>query len=86
MPYMFCNIQSVCTYAARTATSYWLSTSTSLPMMPVTGDEIRQYISRCVACRASAPLLTVHSQDVSEAVCPQGWTEVWSGYSFVMVS
>ena len=40
MPYLFCSIQSTCTYASRTATSYWLSTEAVIPMMPVTNEQV----------------------------------------------
>ena len=86
MPYMFCNIQNVCTYASRTAVSYWLSTEHPIPMMPVQGEELKNYVSRCAVCLAPAPLLTVHSQSVQQAGCPEGWSDLWQGYSFVMVS
>lgn len=87
MPYMFCNIRDVCTYASRTATSYWLATEANVPMMPVEGlDGLTPFISRCSVCQAPAPLLTIHSQTNTQPECPKGWTVLWSGYSFVMVS
>ncbi len=87
MPFMFCNIHSVCTYGSRTSTSYWLATGESVPMMPVGDDsEVRRHISRCSVCQAPAPLLTLHSQQNDVPACPRGWTKLWQGYSFVMVS
>lgn len=84
---MFCNIGHVCTYASRTATSFWLSTGHPIPMMPVGSDhEVKRHISRCAVCQSPAPLLTIHSQTTSPAQCPEGWSTLWHGYSFVMVS
>ena len=47
MPFMFCNMNGVCTYSRRTSTSYWLSTEKEAPMMPVEDyQEVLPYISR----------------------------------------
>ncbi|CAH1802950.1 unnamed protein product, partial [Owenia fusiformis] len=54
------------------------------PMMPVSGDEITKHISRCSVCQSPGPLLTVHSQSEDVPQCPSGWSEMWTGYSFVM--
>ena len=86
MPFMFCNIGEVCRYASRTATSYWLAANISVPMMPVGDENLRDYIGRCSVCQAPGPLLTVHSQSSIVPRCPNGWTPLWEGYSFVMVN
>ena len=44
MPYMFCNIHEVCTYASRTATSYWLATEEQIPQAPVVDQTILKHI------------------------------------------
>ncbi|MEQ2196824.1 Collagen alpha-1(IV) chain, partial [Xenoophorus captivus] len=48
MPFMFCNINNVCNFAARNDYSYWLSTPKPMPMSmeAVTGENIKPYISR----------------------------------------
>ena len=46
MPFLFCDFNDVCNYASRNDKSYWLSTNAPIPMMPVTDDAIREYISR----------------------------------------
>lgn len=86
MPFLFCDFNNVCSYASRNDRSYWLSTSQSIPMMPVEEGEIRRYISRCVVCEAPANIIAVHSQSLSMPDCPTGWTGLWIGYSFIMVS
>lgn len=86
MPFMRCTISNVCTYAGSTATSYWLSANASIPLKPVTGDELRKFVSRCSVCQAAAPIITIHSQSSTLPNCPYGWNELWSGYSFVMHS
>lgn len=53
-------------------------------MMPVGDDDLNKFISRCSVCQAPAPIITVHSQTTDLPNCPQGWKELWSGYSFVM--
>jgi len=54
MPFMFCNINDRCTFSSRNDYSYWLSTPQPMtPMMdPVTGPQIRDYVSRCSVCEA----------------------------------
>lgn len=48
MPFLFCNINNVCNFASRNDYSYWLSTPEPMPMSmaPITGDNIRPFISR----------------------------------------
>lgn len=84
MPFLFCDINNVCHYGNRGDRSYWLSTTSPIPMMPVQESEIEQYISRCVVCEVPANVLAVHSQSLNIPDCPQGWTGLWIGYSFLM--
>jgi integrin beta 8 len=86
MPFLFCNTNNVCNYASRNDKSYWLSTNAPMPMMPVRDPELRRYISRCVVCDAPANVIAVHSQEMSIPECPVGWSGLWIGYSFAMVS
>jgi integrin beta 8 len=53
-------------------------------MNPVTGNQIRDYISRCAVCEAPAQVMAVHSQTMFEPDCPTGWKSLWIGYSFAM--
>jgi len=41
---------------------------------------------RCSVCEAPTRVIAVHSQSVSIPDCPNGWSELWTGYSFIMVS
>uniref|UniRef100_A0A8C0QR62 Collagen type IV alpha 1 chain n=1 Tax=Chelonoidis abingdonii TaxID=106734 RepID=A0A8C0QR62_CHEAB len=86
MPFLFCNINNVCNFASRNDYSYWLSTPEPMPMSmaPITGDNIRPFISRCSVCEAPAMVIAVHSQTVQIPSCPEGWMSLWIGYSFVM--
>lgn len=86
MPFLFCNTNNVCNYANRNDKSYWLATNAPLPMMPVTDNDISRYISRCVVCDAPANVIAVHSQTLQIPECPIGWSGMWIGYSFAMVS
>lgn len=87
MPFMFCNLNSVCHVASRNDYSYWLATSEGMTAMmnPVQGSAIRPYISRCAVCEAPTQLMAIHSQSLEIPACPTGWTGLWTGYSFVMV-
>ncbi|KAE8294821.1 Collagen alpha-1(IV) chain Arresten Precursor [Larimichthys crocea] len=86
MPFLFCNTESTCRYASRNDYSYWLSTEQVMPSsVPlISGDSLKNYISRCSVCEARANVISVHSQTSSVPECPSGWDPLWSGYSFVM--
>ena len=86
MPFLFCDTNTVCYYASRNDKSYWLSTGTPIHMKPVGETDIAPYISRCVVCDAPSNVIAVHSQTLEVPECPIGWTGLWIGYSFVMVS
>lgn len=57
-----------------------------VPREHVSGPSIQNYISRCVVCEAPSLPIAVHSQSRQSVECPENWTELWDGYSFVMVS
>lgn len=84
MPFVFCDFMEVCNFASRNDKSYWLSTTAPLPMMPVEGREIAEFISRCSVCDVPANVVAFHSQTTDVPDCPHGWTGLWIGYSFVM--
>lgn len=84
MPFLFCDLNSVCNYASRNDKSYWLTTNAPKPMMPVREAAIANYISRCVVCEAPSNVIAVHSQTNQVPDCPHDWTELWIGYSFAM--
>lgn len=88
MPYMFCDINNVCSYAENNDDSLWLSTEEPmLPMMnPISATEIQNYISRCSVCESRTRLIAIHSQTMDLPSCPNTWAEVWAGYSYLMVS
>lgn len=48
MPYMFCDINNVCSYAQNNDDSLWLSTPEPMPMTmtPIPAAEVQNYISR----------------------------------------
>jgi len=37
-----------------------------------------------VVCEAPAQVLAIHSQALTIPPCPNGWSSLWMGYSFVM--
>lgn len=41
---------------------------------------------RCVVCEAPSNVIAVHSQSLNVPECPDGWSGLWIGYSFVMVN
>uniref|UniRef100_T1JC20 Collagen IV NC1 domain-containing protein n=1 Tax=Strigamia maritima TaxID=126957 RepID=T1JC20_STRMM len=84
MPFVFCDLNNVCNYASRNDKSFWLSTNVPIPMMPVSENAIKSYISRCVVCEAPANVIAVHSQSLAIPDCPSGWSGLGIGYSFAM--
>lgn len=48
--------------------------------------EILKHVSRCVVCETPNPWFAIHSFSQNAAACPnsQAWTQLWSGYSFIM--
>lgn len=86
LPFAYCNIHQVCHYARRNDRSYWLASAAPLPMIPLSEEEVRPYISRCAVCEAPAQVIALHSQDQSIPPCPRTWRSLWIGYSFLMVS
>lgn len=86
MPFLFCDFMQVCNYASRNDKSFWLSSTAPIPMMPVEGRDIEPYISRCAVCESPTNAIAVHSQTDMIPECPVGWTGLWIGYSFAMVS
>lgn len=40
-------------------------------------------VSRCSVCEVSSSLLTVHSLTTSLPACPETWSSLWEGYSFI---
>ena len=85
MPVMACGQNNVCNYASRNDRTFWLSTSKEIPMMPVSDQEMRPYISRCSVCEVPTNVLAVHSQSLQVPECPYGWEGLWIGYTFMMV-
>ena len=88
MPFVFCNLKEVCHFSSRNDYSFWLSTGKPMNQMmtPMTGNALREHISRCAVCESPSQLMAVHSQDSYLPECPVGWAPVWAGYSFAMAS
>lgn len=86
MPFMFCNLNNVCSYAENNDDSIWLTTGEPMPMSmtPIPAREMEKYVSRCVVCETTTRLIALHSQSMEILDCPQGWEEAWIGYSYYM--
>lgn len=84
MPFMFCENTDACNYAARNDRSYWLNTMKPYEMRPFSGTEIEKHISRCVVCEVPNYTFAVHSQSNEIPRCPNGYSRLWQGYSWVM--
>ena len=40
-------------------------------------------VSRCSVCEVTGSILTLHSQTTSVPECPETWSSVWAGYSYI---
>lgn len=86
MPFLVCDINNICNYAQSNDDSIWLSTAEPMPMSmaPFREREIEKYISRCTVCETSTRVIALHSQEMNIPNCPDGWEELWIGYSYLM--
>ncbi|XP_019622228.1 PREDICTED: collagen alpha-2(IV) chain-like [Branchiostoma belcheri] len=88
LPFFSCEPDDVCKYGYRDDKTYWLSTienESQHPAVPVSGTDIRPFISRCAVCLTKDLTMAVHSQRAAVIPdCPIGWRSLWVGYSFLM--
>jgi collagen type IV alpha len=86
MPFMFCNLNNVCSYAENNDDSIWLTTGEPMPMSmtPIPAREMEKYVSRCAVCESTTKLIALHSQSMEIPQCPNTWEEAWIGYSYYM--
>merc|ERR1712176_1660372 len=49
-------------------------------------DEIEQHISRCTVCLGTQYILARHSFTDVAPECPEDFSPLWQGYSYVMVT
>ena len=89
MPFMQCSSSDVCRHGVRTDKSFWLAVDaeadyTIKPMTSI--DEIVPHISRCTVCLGTQYILARHSFTDVAPECPEDFSPLWEGYSYVMVS
>lgn len=58
----------------------------SMTMAPIQSRDLLKYISRCVVCETTTRTIALHSQSMSIPDCPNGWEEMWTGYSYLMTT
>lgn len=54
-----------------------------MTMAPIQAREVEKYISRCAVCETKTRVIALHSQSMTIPTCPDGWEEIWFGYSFM---
>ena len=89
IPFMMCRGRKEngrCHYSFRSEKTYWLSTAADEIDEQIPMDQNEEYISRCAVCEINSAVLALHSQSNTIPNCPQGWSSLWTGYSFLMVS
>lgn len=89
MPFMQCSSSDVCRHGVRTDKSFWLAVDaeadyTVKPMTSI--DEIENHISRCKVCMGTQYILARHSFTDTAPDCPEDFSPLWEGYSYVMVT
>jgi len=88
LPFLMCQGRGehgLCSYAFRNEYTYWLATMNDTFHGNVPSNETEEFVSRCAVCRIDASVLAVHSQSADVPDCPQNWTSLWEGYSYLMV-
>jgi integrin beta 8 len=82
MPFIGCSANDgQCMYDVHDFTM-WLSASGADSGFLAGEENILPYISRCSVCEKPASVLVKHSMTNSTPDCPEGWTELWEGYSY----
>ena len=51
-----------------------------------TTTKLDYFCFRCVVCETTTRVIALHSQSMSIPECPRNWEEMWTGYSYYMVS
>jgi integrin beta 8 len=81
LPFMSCLLGNACNYD-QTEYSMWLTTN--ITDKTYSGEDMKTtIIGRCSVCEKPAPLLVMHSQTTEIPNCPDGWNELWNGYSYM---
>jgi len=87
MPFVHCEVNKNCKYSSRNDFMYWLSgMRDGMLMSPVSVSAVSPFVSRCAVCETPSVHIALHSQDTSIPDCPLGWSSLWSGYSFMMMT
>jgi integrin beta 8 len=87
MPFMQCSSSDVCRHGVRTDKSFWLAVNKDAPLKPMNDeDTIKPYISRCAVCIGTSYVLARHSFTSTAPDCPDDFSAMWTGYSYVMVT
>jgi integrin beta 8 len=87
MPFTVCDIKDKCGISNRNDRSYWLRTSANKESDEnISGAELEDHISRCVVCEANANVMALHSQTAEYPTCPDEWSAMWIGYSFISIT
>ena len=85
LPIIQCDNPKQCDYYTSKDYAMWLTTynSDQPPISEI--DNIIPIISRCSVCEKPAPVLVRHNITPSPTppACPDGWTKLWTGYSFM---
>lgn len=86
IPFIECRTHVHCDFFTDDDYSTWLAVSSIASTNPgdKTAADILSSVSRCSVCEKPAPILVRHSQTAGTVPdCPTGWTELWSGYSYM---
>lgn len=81
-----CGIDGDCQQAQRNDRTYWLLSNNSIGTEAILEADAEDVISRCTVCETTKPVLAIHSQSVEGLKCPNGWDDLWTGYSYLTVA
>merc|ERR1712071_77746 len=89
VPMMQCSGGKVCSHGVRTDKAFYLANEQNpdFAIKPESNlDDLIGYVSRCSVCGGSSKILARHSFTSDVPECPEGFHEIWEGYSYLMVT
>lgn len=89
VPMMQCSGGQVCNHGVRTDKAFYLANEQNpdFTIKPESNlDDLIGYVSRCSVCGGSSKILARHSFTSDVPECPEGFHEIWEGFSYLMVT
>jgi integrin beta 8 len=86
---MQCSGQQVCNHGVRTDKAFYLANEPNpdFTVKPESNlDDLVGFVSRCSVCGGPSKIIARHSFTSEVPDCPEGFHEIWEGFSYLMVT